>query len=157
MSDNSGRSINFRYLVPPDSSDLTPLSQIEVYFGPLTFRVLNVSLGGLALLFGSEPKVQVGDIIDASVSIRDRAFPVQLEIKSIQGFRVGTAFVAPSKIFIGALREFLQPKSLGATFRKQENFSKIDDLKIIVPGAQTFEIFQGDNLSFLAFWLADDR
>lgn len=157
MSENSGRSINYRYSVPPDSSDLTPLSQIEVYFGPLTFRVLNVSQGGLALLFGSEPKVQVGDIIDASVGIRDRAFPVQLEIKSIHGFRVGAEFILPSQIFLGALKEFLQPKTLGATFRKQEYVFNFEELKTKVEGAQAFEVYQGDNLSFLVFWLTDDR
>lgn len=157
MSESSGRSTDYRYSVGIDSAELTPLAQIEVYFGPLTFQVLNVSKGGMALLLESDAKFKAGDIIDASVGIRERAFPVQLEIKSIQGFRVSSAFVNASDLFLGALKEFLQPKTLGFTLHKNEYLSGFEDLKRIVPEASSIEVYQGNNLSFFAAWLGPER
>jgi len=157
MNDATGRSSDYRYSVGPESAKLTPMAQIEVFFGPLTFQVLNVSKGGVAMLFGSEPKMKTGDIIDAAVSIRDRAFPVQLEMKAIRGLRVSAAYVNPSDLFLGALKEFLQPKSLGVTLKKNAYLSAFPDIKNLVAASKTVEIYQGINLSFLAAWLKDNR
>src|SRR4051812_11771970 len=104
----SGRSDDYRYTVEVSGAEITPLASIEAFVGGRSLRILNVSQGGVALLFEQAPNVAEGDIIDVSITIRERGFPVQLEVRGIRALRASCSFVNPSRAFQGALREFLK-------------------------------------------------
>lgn len=151
------RSDDYRYVVVANSAELTPLAAVNVFFGPLKFQVLNISLGGVAILFTDTPKFSVGDIFDASIEIRERAYPVQLEIRGIAGYRVSVRYVNPSQAFVGGLREFLKPKTLGGSIKKSESLSQDSGQLALVEGAEFYEAYVGQNSTAFFCWMASDR
>ena len=138
-------------------AEVTPLAAVEVSMGPTLVRVLNISLGGLALLFDEVKPFSTGDILDISVSIRERAFPVQIEVKSVHGHRASCAFLDPSRAFQSALREFLKPKFLGMTLEKNDALSDRQDVLSMVEGTQKYEAYIGQNQSAVFVWLGHER
>ena len=151
------RHDEYRYTVALMGAELTPLAAIEAFLGNERLRVLNVSQGGLALLFDREPKAVPGDFLDISVSVRERAFPVQIEVRGVRGLRVSSAFQNPSKAFQGALREFLRPKFLGGALVKSDTLSSEAGWLEQFSGAERFESYVGQNQTGFFVWMGRDR
>jgi hypothetical protein len=151
------RSDDYRYTVEVDGAEITPLASLEAYVGDRQVRVLNISLGGVALLMDREPTPQKGDLLDISVSIREHAFPVQVEVRGTRGLRLACAFLNPSRVFQGALREFLKPKFLGRTLEANESLSQREDVLGLVQDATHYEAFIGQNQTGVFVWTRDDR
>jgi len=157
MDEKTNRT-QYRYSVDLQAAELTPLASVHVYVGEKTIRVLNISQGGLALLLESEDShFVVGDIRDVSVEVRGRSFHAQLEIKNIKGLRLNRQFVEASPAFLGALKEFLQPKYFGGTLKKNESLTGLPEVKSLVSGAQHYEAYTGQNNTGIFIWLDFDR
>jgi hypothetical protein len=148
---------NYRYTVEVDGESVTPLASAHCYIGEEVFRILNISGGGLALLLNAENKWAVGDRFSVSIEIRGRSFAVEVEIKGIQSLRVNCQFMNPSRIFQGALREFLQPKFLGEGLKRSEHLSSVSEVLSLVESAKVYEAYLGQNQSGFFVWMADDR
>ena len=151
------RNEKYRYPVDEQVSELTPMASIEAYLGNTTLRVLNVSLGGLALLLDKTPEFLPGDPLDVSVSIRGRAFPLQLEVKQVTDLRVSCAYLNAPPAFLTALREFLGPKFLGASLQFQSSHHNLPAALELVPGAETYEAHTGTNQTGVFLWMGPGR
>jgi hypothetical protein len=151
------RNEKYRYPVGEQLSEITPLASIEAYLGNTTLRVLNVSLGGLALLFEKAPELQAGDPVDVSIAIRGRAFPMQLEVKHLSGLRASCAFLNPPPAFLSALREFLGPKFLGASLQLQETHRDLPAALELVEAAETYQAHTGSNQTGVFLWMGPER
>jgi hypothetical protein len=151
------RSDDYRYTVELAGSDITPLAAVEVHIGEQSVRVLNISQGGMALLFDQAPALEVGQLLDLSVSIRGRPFAVPVEIKATRERRASCAFVNAPRPFQGALRAFLQPKFLGANLRRSLELSGRQDVLDLVEGAQHYDVFLGDNQTGVFVWTGAER
>jgi len=151
------RNEKYRYPVDEQLADITPMASIEAYLGNETVRVLNVSLGGLALILEKSPEFQTDDLLDASISIRGRAFPMQLEVKQVTGLRVSCAYLNPPPAFLTALREFLGPKFLGASLQLQQAHHNLPEALELVPGAEAYEAHTGSNQTGVFFWMGPGR
>jgi hypothetical protein len=153
----SQRSDDYRYTVDVSGTDVTPLAQVEAYFGTLTVRVHNISTGGMAVIFNEEPTFKSGEVLSISVSVRGRAFPVQIEIKNMRGFRVSCAFVEASPSFQASLREFLRPKFLGETMEVNPSMSGRKDVMDLVERAASYEAYLGQNQTGSFVWTDINR
>jgi len=151
------RSDDYRYTVELSGADITPLAAVEAYIGEVPVRVLNISQGGMALLFDAAPDYQPGQLVDISVSIRGRPFPVPVEIKAIRERRASCSFVNPARAFQGALRSFLQPKFLGANLKRNLELSGRQDVLELVDGAQHYDVFLGENQMGVFVWTTSQR
>jgi|GEM_PF-1220945 len=151
------RNEKYRYPVDEQLSDITPLASIEVYIGNTTARVLNVSLGGLALVVEKKLELQASDPLDVSISIRGRAFPMRLEIKHINGLRLSCAYLNAPPAFLTALREFLGPKFLGASLQFQKAHHNLPAALELVPGAAFYEAYTGSNQTGVFIWMGPQR
>jgi hypothetical protein len=147
----------YRYLVDHQKVDLTPLAHIEAFQGSEKIQVLNVSVGGLALLVNEEASYAVGDLLDLSLSIRERPFPARVEIKNKRSKRLSCAFVEPSPLLQQALKEFLKAKYLGTTLRKNIDLSQSLESRELVPGSAALEVYVGENQTGVFVWLDHDR
>lgn len=155
MSSGESRNEIFRYPVDEVASEITPLASLEVFIGNTRVRVLNVSMGGMAFLVEKDPDFADGDIKDVSVSIRGRAFPLQLEIKHIKGLRVSSSFLNPPPAFLFALREFLGPKFLGASLQEATAHKDLPEAIRLVEGAKTYRAFTGQNQTGVFLWAGE--
>ncbi|MEO5668545.1 MAG: PilZ domain-containing protein [Bdellovibrionota bacterium] len=151
------RNEKYRYPVDEQLSDITPMASIEAYLGNAPVRVLNVSLGGLALILDKNPEFQVGDPLDISVSVRGRAFPMQLEVKQVNGLRVSCAYLNMPPSFLPALREFLGPKFLGASLQFQKSHQDLAAAIELVSGAEFYEAHTGTNQTGVFLWMGPQR
>jgi hypothetical protein len=157
MSTGESRNEKYRYPVDEELASITPLASIEAYLGNTTVRVLNISLGGLALILEKTPEFQVGDPIDISVAIRGRAFPMQLDVKQINGLRVSCAYLNAPPAYLTALREFLGPKFLGASLQIQKSHHDLPAALELVAGAETYEAYTGMNQTGVFVWMGPER
>lgn len=151
------RSDDYRYTVELAGADITPLAAVEVHAGETSLRVLNISQGGMAVLFDEVPPYQTGQFLDLSVSIRGRPFPVAVEVRALRDRRASCAFVNPTRAFQGALRSFLQPKFLGAQLTRSLELSGRQDVLELVEGAQRYDVFLGENQTGVFVWTMNDR
>jgi len=148
----------FRYRVDDLGAALTPLASAVAFYGELRLKILNISLGGAALLpEGEMTGCNEGDVVRLSVSIRDRAFPIQVELRCVRGQVMHCAFVEPPPIFLGALREFLKPKFLGTTLQRNIELSARPDAMSLIDGAQNYEAFTGQNETAVFLWTREDK
>jgi hypothetical protein len=151
------RRKNFRFQVDLAGADITPLASIKAHIGEEFVRIHDISLGGMALIFEREHNFHVGEIKDLSVSIRERAFPVRIEFKAQQGLRFSTQFVEPNPAFINALKEFLYPKGIGESFKKNLELSGDPNALALLEGAKLYETFVGDQKSAAFVWMDERR
>jgi hypothetical protein len=151
------RNEKYRYPVDDQLSDITPLASLEAYLGNAPVRVLNVSLGGMAFVTDKNPDFNNGDPIDMSVSVRGRAFPIQLEVKQVSGLRASCAFLNPPPAFLSALREFLGPKYLGASLKAQVSHRDLPAALALVEGAESYEAYTGTNQTGVFVWMGSQR
>lgn len=155
--DQARRTGDYRYRVDLLGKEITPLASVEAHLGNLQLRVLNISSGGVALLFDIEPTLKVGEVGAISVSIRERAFPVQIEVKNQNGLILHSAFINPTRAFQAALREFLKPKFLGQSLKKNLELSARPDALSLVESATHYEAFVGQNETAVFVWTGTDR
>lgn len=155
----TGESRNeiYRYPVDEAASEITPLASLEVFLGNTKVRVLNVSMGGMAYLVEKNPEFAEGDIKDVSVSVRGRAFPLQLEVKHVKGLRVSSSFLNPAPAFLFALREFLGPKFLGASLQPALSHKNLPEALSLITNATEYEAFTGQNQSGVFVWMGEGR
>lgn len=151
------RTDSYRYSIVAGFSSVTPLAQIEIHLGPTKLQPINISQGGVALLMDPSIQASAGDILDVSVLIRDRAFPVKIEIKSLKSARASCEFIDPARNFISALREFLKPKFLATTLVYREDLSRHEDVKNWVEGTGEVQVFVGQNQTAIFCWLGAER
>ncbi len=151
------RSENYRYSIVEDFSSITPLAHIEVHWGPKKIHPLNISQGGIALLLENGEAFTSGDIIDLSIMIRDRSFPVKIEVKNMRSLRASCEFIEPNRNFISALREFLKPKFLAATLSLRDDLSKNEELKSWVPESNNVLAYVGQNQTAVFVWMGIER
>ncbi len=151
------RSDVYRYAFDVQKSDLTPLAHVEAHLGQFALRVLNISQGGVALLSEEPSKHQIGDRLDLSIAIREKHFPVQVEIKNIISKRLSCAFLDPAPNLQQALKEFLKSKYLGNTLKKNSDLSKDPFNLGLVPGSHKLEVFAGENQTGVFVWMGHDR
>ncbi len=138
--------------------NVTPLASVEAYWGNKTLEVHNISQGGMALVAKMEDlQWSQGDEIDVSVSIRERAFPVKINIRSIRGARVSCAFLDPPAAFLSSLKEFLGPKFLGAGLTPQKQIWNLPEAVAMVSEAISYEAFIGANQTGVFVWLGRKR
>ena len=133
------------------------MALIEAYMGTQKVAILNVSLGGLAVLFKDTPPCKPNDRLDFSISVRERPFPLPVEVRGVMGFRASCQFLSPPKAFISSLKEFLQPKYLGNSLARDPDLSKRRDVPEIVPGADPYEAFVSQNQTGGLVWTRSDR
>jgi hypothetical protein len=148
---------NFRFMVDLTGEKITPLASVKAYLGEEFIRIHNISMGGMALIFEREKELKVGENLDISVSIRERAFPVRIEIKSQMGLRYSCCFVEPNPAFENALKDFLFPKVIGESFKKSEDLSGDPDAIQLVDGAKNYETYVGDQKSAAFVWMDERR
>ena len=151
------RNEKYRYPVDEELSNITPLASIEAYLGNTPVRVLNISLGGMAFILEKSPEFQVGDPIDLSLSIRGHAFPMQLDVRQINGLRVSAAYLSAPPAYLTALREFLGPKFLGASLQIQKSHHDLPEALALVEGAETYEAYTGGNQTGVFIWMGPER
>jgi hypothetical protein len=148
---------NFRFQVDLAGADITPLASIKAHLGEEFVRIHNISMGGMAFIFEREHDFQVGEIRDLSVSIRERAFPVRVEIKAKMGLRYSAQFVEPNPAFLTALKDFLYPKVIGESFKKDPELSGDPNALGLVTGAKVYETYVGDQKSAAFVWMDERR
>jgi hypothetical protein len=153
----SKRADVYRYSVDAAGADITPLAAIGITMGPQNVQVRNISTGGVALVFEKDAPLQKGEIADISISIRERAFPVQVEVRRSAGSLLNCAFVNPSRAFSSALQEFLQPKFLGENLQRNPELSHRPGAIDLVPGAVHHEAFVGQNQTAFFVWTDESR
>lgn len=153
----SKRSDDYRYTVDLLGADITPLAAVEAIVGPRPVRVHNISQGGVALLFDDDADYPKGEILDISISIRGRAFPLQLEVKGCRGRRLSCAFVTPSPAFQASLQEFLQPKFLGDAIQWSKELSEKSGAIELVSGATRYDAYLGQNQTGFFVWTDGSR
>ncbi|MBS1985727.1 MAG: PilZ domain-containing protein [Bdellovibrionales bacterium] len=146
------RSDDYRYTVDLVGADITPLAAVEAFVGPHKVQVRNISQGGVALSFAETPPFQLGDVADISIAIRERHFPVQIEIKGTYLNRLNCAFVSAPAAFQSALQEFLQPKYLGATLQLSAALSERPGATELVEGAVHYRAYVGQNQVAIFTW-----
>ena len=152
------RTETYRYVVEDEAHHITPLASLEAFIGETKIQVMNISRGGIALgpeavgLGWSE-----GDQISLSVSIRERPFPVAVEVKSIKSNHVSCSFVEPSRTFQAALSEFLSPKFLGESLQKDERLSGRADVRALVENTIIYEAYLGQNEIGAFVWMGEGR
>jgi hypothetical protein len=151
------RSDAYRYNLARDGADLTPLAACEAFIGPLKLRVHNISQGGIALLFDGEAPLKVGEVLSASVAIRERPFPVEIEVKGVRGHRVSCSFCNIPPNFASALQEYLQPKFLGDSLSLDATQSGDPEALSMVSEAKTYEVYLGQNQIGFFIWLDSER
>ncbi len=156
-NEQARRSGDYRYRVELLGKEITPLASVEAHLGNLKLRILNISSGGVALLLDSDPPLKLGDVGAISISIRERAFPVQIEVKNQNGFILHCAFLDASRAFQSALREFLKPKFLGQSLKRNLPLSARADALELVSGATGYEAFVGQNETAIFVWVTSDR
>lgn len=154
---NESRADVYRYPVDEVASDITPLASLEVFLGNTKVKVLNISMGGLAFMLEKLPDFGVGDPLDISVSVRGRAFPIQLELKDVKGMRVSASFLNPPPAFLMALKEFFGPKFLGASLKEIPSHRNLAAALSLVPKAETYEAFTAPNQSGVFLWMGPSR
>lgn len=160
MTISNTRNDKYRYKVGVGSSDLTPLASIEAYLGNKLIPVVNISSGGTALLLTDEmlENYEIGDLIDASISIRERAFPMQLELKNVgEDGRANCSFLNAPPAFQSALKEFLGPKHLGASIQHNRTHTNIEEALELEDEAKAYEAYTGMNQTGVFVWMAEDR
>jgi hypothetical protein len=151
------RTDTYRYFVDSHSSEITPLASVEAFLGPLLLRVINISMGGMAFVVDEAPSFQLGDVLALSVSIRERAFPIQAEIKAMRGQRASCAFLETPPAFHPALREFLGPKFLGDSIALCKPLLDLPAALELVPGSSTYEAYVGQNQTGVFVWMGEAR
>lgn len=154
--DLKARNDRYRYFVGDHAANLTPMASIDLYLGNKKVSVINISLGGLALILPEESIAHLdpGDPVDVSISIRERAFPMQLEIKNRdETGRANCSFLNPSPAFTAALKEFLGPKYLGASIVRNDQHSNIQEALDLVDGAERYEAYTGANQTGIFVWM----
>ncbi len=155
---NPPRNDTYRYTVQEEAAKVTPMAAVEAYWGNKTIEVHNISQGGMALIAGvDELGWQVGDRVDVSVSIRERAFPVNIHVRSIKGARISCSFEEPASAFMASLKEFLGPKFLGAGLRAQKEHWNLPEALGMVEGSFAYEAFVGANQTGVFIWLGKKR
>ncbi len=154
MSEKKSRT--FRYSTSLTQSLLTPLADVSAYIGTEKLNVLNISAGGIALAPPQEHSFGLGDVIDISVEIHGRGFPVKVEVKGKREDRLSCAFDQPSVAFQSALREFIRPKFLALSLTLKEEFSDHPEVLALMPEAQKCRVFSGQNQVAVFVWLRDD-
>lgn len=148
----SKRSDEYRYNLAWAGTEITPLAAVEAYVGTKTLRVQNISIGGIALVFDEAPSFQAGDVLDISVSIRERAFPIQIEVKNLRDRRMNCEFVSVPPAFQNILQEFLQPKFLGGNLQRSLALSERPGAVELVPGATRYDAYLGQNQTGFFVW-----
>ncbi len=154
------RKDKYRYKVGHGTADLTPLASVEAYLGNKLVSVLNISSGGTALMLPKElvDSLDIGDPIDCSISIRERAFPMQLEIKNVrEDGRASCSFLNAPPAFLSALKEFLGPKHLGASIKHNRTHTNIEEALELEEGAKAYEAYTGTNQTGVFVWLGENR
>ena len=160
MANSNIRNDKYRYKVGEGSADVTPMASIEAYLGNRVVPVLNISSGGMALLLPTDivDSLDVGDPMDASISIRERAFPMQLELKSLdESGRGSCSFLNAPPAFLSALKEFLGPKHLGASITHNKAHTNIAEALELEKGAQSYEAYTGQNQTGIFVWLGENK
>lgn len=158
MSSVSTRNEKYRFSV--GGQEITPLAALELYLGNTAMPVLNVSQGGLAIQVpvDSLSKYEAGDLLDVSISIRERAFPMQLEIKDVnKSGRLSCSFMNLTPAFNAALKEFLAPKVLGASIQHNVEYRDMAEALQLEEGAVHYENFTGINQTGVFVWMDQDR
>jgi hypothetical protein len=152
------RTDTYRYTVQEEATKVKPLASVEAYWGNRTIEVHNISQGGMALICNVDDMGwTVGDDVDMSVSIRERAFPVKIHIRSIKGARVSCSFQEPPAAFLTSLKEFLGPKFLGAGLKPQREIWNLPEALGMVEGSMGYEAFVGANQTGVFVWLGKKR
>jgi hypothetical protein len=149
---------SYRYSVEQHLSQVSRLSAVSAFYGPQRLRVLNISTGGIAVLLESDvSNISDGDHLELSVEVRGRSFPVRCEVKKRTGLRLSCQFLEPQPNFTTALKEYLQPKTLGASLEPNDSFAAMTEIKNLVSGSQSFEVFLGELDTGAFVWLDFDR
>jgi len=143
----------YRHPVELESAEITPLASVDAHMGEEPVRVVNISIGGLALVFEKQKEFNPGDVIELSLSIRDRAFPIQVEIKANRGLRYSCQFVEISPACENALEAFMGPKTIGESFVLNEKLSDNAEALSLVKGAKKYRAFVGKDESVAFVWL----
>ena len=133
-------------------AEITPLAAVEVFVGPQKVGVHNISSGGVALTFESDAPYTRGEVLDVSISIRERAFPIQLEVKSVRKRRLSCAFVSFPPAFESSLQEFLQPKYLGESIVRHPALSDQPGAVDLVERAAHHNAYFGQNQTGFFVW-----
>lgn len=151
------RSDDYRYTVDLMGAEITPLASVEAFVGPLKVRVQNISQGGVALLFDGAPPFTTGDVADIAIAIRERPFPVQVEIKNARGRWLHCAFMSTPAAFQTSLQEYLQPKFLGGNMTLNASLSNKPDARELVAGTTQYDAYTGQNQVGFFVWKGEER
>lgn len=150
----------FRYSVDLAAFALSPLSQIRVSLAEHELQLLNVSQGGLAILWDhklSLPLPEVGARINLSLEILGKAFPAEVLLCAVRGFRVSCSFVESDGAFATALRDFLNLKYCAQTLVPLSAFKNLETVQDLVAGSESFEAFVGEKDTGVFVWMGSSR
>jgi hypothetical protein len=152
------RTDTYRYTVQEEAMNVTPLASVVAYWGNKTLEIHNISQGGMAVVAKSEEfGWSVGDEVDVSVSLRERAFPVKIGIRSIKGARISCEFLEPPAAFLSSLKEFLGPKFLGAGLSPHKAIWNLPEALSMIEHTMYYEAFVGANQTGVFVWLGKKR